>query len=240
MKICKACLLVTVLFGSASPFGRTAAAGTSSATSGAFARLGYQLDVSRNKVPALPSLKRLVDVLARYGYNEFQLYMECAYAYKGHEAVWKGWSSYTSEDLRELADYCRARKIDLVPNQNSFAHLGPWMDVKEYAERLAEAPNGITVPKTRGPVTLCATSPESYRFLDGLYGDLLPNFTSDRFNVGCDEVYDYFPPADGSRLRHFAKNLAQSVAAGGTAGPAEAGRAAAAVSIVASSPAVIT
>ena len=159
-----------------------------------FPRLGYQLDVSRNKVPRMESLKRLVDVLARYRYNEFQLYMECAYAYRGHEEVWKDWSPFTSEELRELASYCSARKIDLVPNQNSFAHLGPWMGVKKYAERLAEAPNGITVPKVRGPVTLCATSPESYRFLDGLYGDLLPNFTSDRFNVGCDEVYDILDP----------------------------------------------
>ena len=166
----------------------------SEAKPASFARLGYQLDVSRNKVPTLPSVKRLVDILARCGYNEFQLYMECAYAYKGHEEVWKGWSPYTAEDLRELAAYCRERKIDFVPNQNSFAHLGPWMDVKSYAARLAEAPNGITVPKVRGPVTLCATSPESYRFLDGLYGDLLPNFTSDRFNVGCDEVYDILDP----------------------------------------------
>lgn len=194
MKNFKACLVETVLFGFAAAFGLAAVAATPNAPSNTFARLGYQLDVSRNKVPTLPSLKRLVDVLARYGYNEFQLYMECAYAYRGHEEVWKGWSPYTSDDLRELAAYCRARKIDLVPNQNSFAHLGPWMSVKRYAERLAEAPSGITVPKTRGPVTLCATSPESHRFLDGLYGDLLPNFTSDRFNVGCDEVYDILDP----------------------------------------------
>ena len=189
MRIRKACLALAALSGLAS-----FAAAPNAAPSGAFARLGYQLDVSRNKVPTLTSLKRIVDVLARCGYDEFQLYMECAYAYKGHEEVWKDWSPYTAEDIRELAAYCRARKIDLVPNQNSFAHLGPWMDVKSYAARLAEAPDGITVPKVRGPVTLCATSPESYRFLDGLYGDLLPNFTSDRFNVGCDEVYDILDP----------------------------------------------
>ena len=192
----KACLALAALSALAS-----FAAAPNAAPSGAFARLGYQLDVSRNKVPTLTSLKRIVDVLARCGYDEFQLYMECAYAYKGHEEVWKGWSPYTSEDIRELAAYCRARKIDLVPNQNSFAHLGPWMDVKSYAARLAEAPDGITVPKVRGPVTLCATSPESYRFLDGLYGDLLPNFTSDRFNVGCDEVYDILDPKCGAPRR---------------------------------------
>ena len=50
---------------------------------------GYMLDVSRDKVPTLATLKRIVDLLERFGYNQFQLYTEHTFAYSRHKAVWK-------------------------------------------------------------------------------------------------------------------------------------------------------
>ena len=41
---------------------------------------GYQLDVSRCKVPTMPTLFRMVDLLASLGYNQFQLYTEHTFA----------------------------------------------------------------------------------------------------------------------------------------------------------------
>ena len=45
--------------------------------------VGYMLDISRDKVPTMATLKWLVDLLARLGYNEFQLYTEHAWAARG-------------------------------------------------------------------------------------------------------------------------------------------------------------
>ena len=39
-----------------------------------FAVRSYMLDISRDKVPTLGTLKQLVDILARFDYNQFQLY----------------------------------------------------------------------------------------------------------------------------------------------------------------------
>ena len=50
--------------------------------------LSYQLDVSRGKVPTMPTVKRIVDIIASLGYDQFQLYTEHAFAYEGHETVW--------------------------------------------------------------------------------------------------------------------------------------------------------
>ena len=36
--------------------------------------LGYQIDISRSKVPTMETLYRIVDILADLGYNQFQLY----------------------------------------------------------------------------------------------------------------------------------------------------------------------
>ena len=85
--------------------------------------VGYMLDVSRNKVPTMASLYRMVDVLAELGYNQFQLYTEHTFAYRDHAVVWNDASPMTAEEVRALDAYCAGKGIDLVPNQNSFGHL---------------------------------------------------------------------------------------------------------------------
>jgi len=158
--------------------------------------LGYMLDVSRDKVPTMNSLKRIVDVIAELGYGQFQLYTEHTFAYKGHETVWKDASPITPEEVRELDDYCWKRGVELVPNQNSFGHMERWLRHPAY-RHLAEAPDCPVLPggnKAKWPRAICPTDPASTNFLDGLYGQLLPCFRHTRlFNAGCDEVFDLVP-----------------------------------------------
>ena len=160
------------------------------------ATLGYMLDISRDKVPTMETLRLFVDLLAACGYNEFQLYTEHTFAYVGHETVWKGWSPMTAAEIRELDAYCWNRGIRLVPNQNSFGHLGRWLGHKAY-RHLAAAPEGFSIrhPKVTSKCG-CALNPgaaSTYEFLSGLYDELLPNFAhAAEINVGCDEVWDIF------------------------------------------------
>lgn len=156
-----------------------------------FAERGVMLDISRDKVPTLASLKALVDKLARWKLNQLQLYMEHTFAYPGHEIVWQHASPLTGQEVRELDAYCAERHVELVPNQNSFGHMQRWLVHAPY-RALAECPDGFEHPwTTRGePYGLCATDPASLTFLEGLYDSLLPNFRSGRFNVGLDETLD--------------------------------------------------
>ena len=62
--------------------------------------VGYQLDISRDKVPTMRSLHRIVDILSAQGYNSFQLYVEHTFAYGGHEKVWRDASPVPPESLR--------------------------------------------------------------------------------------------------------------------------------------------
>lgn len=152
---------------------------------------GVMLDVSRDKVPTMATLRALIDLLASWKINELQLYVEHTFAYTAHREVWANASPLTAAEIRELDAYCRARFIELVPNQNSFGHLERWFMHERYRP-LAETPGGIELPWgeiTKHPFTL-APSPEGLAFLDGLYDELLPCFTSKTFNVGCDETYD--------------------------------------------------
>jgi hypothetical protein len=153
---------------------------------------GFMLDISRDKVPTMGSLYKLVDLLAELKLNQLQLYTEHAFAYRDHEIVWKDASPMTSEEIRQLDAYCRARFIELVPNQNSFGHMERWLKHPQY-QHLAETPDGFGVSfgaPTAGGFSLCPIDPRSIAFVESLYDELLPNFTSRLFNVGCDETLD--------------------------------------------------
>jgi hexosaminidase len=156
-----------------------------------FPERGVMLDISRDKVPKLSTLLSLVDRLASWKINQLQLYMEHTFAYPGHEVVWKNASPLTAAEVRELDAHCAARHVQLVPNQNSFGHMHRWL-VHEPYRALAECPDGFEHPWnwTSEPYGLCATDPASLRFLEGLYDELLPHFTSRLFNVGLDETID--------------------------------------------------
>ncbi len=152
---------------------------------------GVMLDVSRDKVPTMATLRALIDRLARWKVNQLQLYIEHTFAYAGHELVWQHASPLTAAEVRELDAYCAERHVQLVPNQNSFGHLHRWL-VHEPYRQLAECPDGFEHPWnwSKQPYGLCATDPRSLELLAGLYDQLLPQFRSGLFNVGLDETID--------------------------------------------------
>ncbi len=157
----------------------------------AFAERGYMLDISRCKVPTMDELLHLVDRLAALRYNQLQLYTEHTFAYAGHETVWRDSSPLTGEEIEQLDAACRERHIELVPNQNSFGHLERWLRHPAY-RHLAECPDGFTSPfgDFRKYGATLKPNGDSLAFLDGLYAQLLPHFSSRKFNVGCDETFD--------------------------------------------------
>jgi hypothetical protein len=156
-----------------------------------FLQRGVLLDVSRDKVPTMATLFALVDRVAGLKVNQLQLYLEHTFAYVGHERVWRDASPLSPSEIRALDAFCRERHVELVPNQNSFGHLERWL-VHEPYRRLAECPDGFEHPWNPGrqPFSLCAIDPASLSFLGDLYDQLLPNFGSGLFNVGCDETID--------------------------------------------------
>ncbi len=157
-----------------------------------FKNRAVMLDISRNKVPKMETMYRLVDLWAELKLNQVQLYTEHTFAYKDHEKVWKDASPFTTEEILKLDKYCKVRAIELIPNQNSFGHMERWLKFDEYRD-LAESPEGFTDPSGiffDTPSTLDPNSPEVILFLNTLYDELLPNFSSSTLNIGCDETYD--------------------------------------------------
>ncbi|MEM9555121.1 MAG: family 20 glycosylhydrolase [Acidobacteriota bacterium] len=155
------------------------------------ARRGVLLDISRNRIPRLDELEATIDRLARLKIDMVQLYMEHTFAYAGHDAVWRDWDPLTPAHVRRLDAFCRARGVELVPNQNSFGHMHRWLVHSRYRP-LAECPDGIEHPFSLEPepFSLCPLDPRALELLDDLYGQLLPCFSCLQFNVGLDETFE--------------------------------------------------
>jgi hypothetical protein len=157
-----------------------------------FARRGVMLDISRGRVPKLETLLKLASRLADFKINELQIYTEHTFAYSKYQAVWQSWGALTGEEIRQLDARCQQLGIDLVPNQNSFGHLEHFLEQPQF-KKLAEVSGPYKDESgefVRRPTTLAPNHPGTVPFLRGLYDELLPNFSSQFFNVGCDETWD--------------------------------------------------
>lgn len=164
---------------------------------------GFMLDISRDRVPTLQTLFHLIDTLAALKYNQLQLYTEHTFAYPEHEIVWQHASPLTAEEIRQLDDYCHARFIELVPNQNSLGHMERWLKHPPYRP-FAYSPDGFIdyAGKWRDSSTLHPTDSAALDFMTSLYDTLLPNFRSKQVNVGCDEPWE-LDRADDPQAGHL-------------------------------------
>src|SRR5258707_15740889 len=144
------------------------------------------LDISRGRVPNLQTLLDLVEHLADFKINEFQLYTEHTFAYRNYAPVWRKWGALTGKEIEQLDARCRQLGIDLAPNQNSFGHLRYWLEYPPL-KKLAEVsqPYELTGGTVfRDPSTFAPNHHGTMDVLRGLLHEVLPHLTSHYFNVG--------------------------------------------------------
>ena len=150
------------------------------------------LDISRGKVPSLKTLYEVVDFLSDVKCNQVQLYIEgFSFGYPSFQHLWeKTETPLLPAEIKKLDAYCEERFIELVPNQNSLGHMAEWLKTDEYKD-LAECPEGY---KLFGLIdmksTLSPSNPKSLALVQQMSDDLLPNFTSNKFNVNLDEPFE--------------------------------------------------
>lgn len=152
---------------------------------------GLLVDISRDKVPTLATLKNLVDLMSTLRFNQLQLYVEgYSYEYPSFRHLFPGETPVTPAEIQELDQYCRQHFIELVPNQNTLGHMTKWLNLKEF-QHLRETDEPLAIMNgSMEPSTLDIMNPESFSFVQKLTDELLPAFTSDKYNAGMDEPFD--------------------------------------------------
>ena len=89
----------------------------------AFKEFGYMLDVSRNGVRNIETVKKLIRVYSMMGYNLFGLYMEDTLCLDDEPYFGYMRGAYTKEELREINNYGRRMGVEIRPYLELLAHL---------------------------------------------------------------------------------------------------------------------
>lgn len=154
---------------------------------------GFYHDITRGRIPTLTYLKSLVDKLAYYKINQFQLYIEHSFLFENLSEVWRDDTPLTPDEILELDQYCIERNIELVPSLSSFGHLYKLLNTKTYSylcelEDMEKEPFGF-LDRLRHH-TIDVSNPEGICVIKKMIEEFLPLFQSNQFNICADETFD--------------------------------------------------
>ena len=152
-----------------------------------FSRLAAMLDLSRNSVYTLKTMKRFLCQLALMGFNTLYLYMEDTYELPGYPYFGYRRGRYSVSEQKELDDFAHALGIELVPCIQTLAHLRTairW----QYMAPMRDTADNLMVGQ-EGTVTL----------VEAMIAHFSKIFRSRRIHLGMDEAVNL---GTGRYLRH--------------------------------------
>ncbi len=141
-----------------------------------FETLGFSLDLSRNGVIRVESIKKIIDVMALLGFNVLKLYMEDVFDLPGYPRFGYRRGKYSHEELKEIDDYAYSMGIEAIPAIQTLGHLSQYLRYGE-AKDLRE----------NGAVLLCG-SEKTYEFIEAIVKTMRKCFRTKRLAVNCDEA----------------------------------------------------
>ena len=137
---------------------------------------GTMMDMSRNAVMNLPTVKFMMRKMALMGMNAFMLYTEDTYEIEGRPYFGYMRGRYTAEELRELDAYAMTLGIELIPCIQTLGHLATalrWVG---------------TIPRDTADVLL-AGEEKTYALIEDMLRTVASIFTSKRVHIGLDETH---------------------------------------------------
>ena len=152
---------------------------------------GFMLDISRDKVATVKTIKQVIDLIAKLKMNHFELYVEgFSYEYENFKDFLEKDGYITKKEYKELEEYCAKRFVDFVPNENGFGHMGKWLETEKFKD-LAVCPEGIFMwGRHRKPTTLDPLDPKSLELVKVMYEEMIPGRLSKYFNMNFDEPFE--------------------------------------------------
>ena len=158
-----------------------------------FPHRGFYHDVTRGKVPTVESIKKLIDKLAYFKINSLQLYVEHTFEFEEYKGVIEKTGYLTAEEMKEIDLYCKERYIDFIPSLSTFGHLYELLEKEEYKHLQVlddYKKENIRWPERQHHHTIDPQKEESFELIKSLISQFEPNFTSEYFNICCDETFD--------------------------------------------------
>ncbi len=142
-----------------------------------FDMLGVMVDVSRNAVLRVDTLKAWLRRLALMGINTLMLYTEDTYEVPEHPFFGYARGRYTMDELRELDGYAFALGIEMIPCVQALAHLAQVLQWPAF-RHLRDTKDILLVGE-----------PETYEFLERMIAAASAPYRTKRIHLGMDEAH---------------------------------------------------
>lgn len=143
----------------------------------AFSDFGVMVDCSRNAVPNVDSIKKLVRLLALLGYNELLLYTEDTYEVDDEPYFGYLRGRYSQAELKDLCEYAEAFGVEMVPCIQTLAHLNALPRWGEY-EKVFDLADILLVDNER-----------TYTLIENMFKSLKKCYKTNKLHIGMDEAH---------------------------------------------------
>lgn len=151
---------------------------------------GVMIDVARHFY-SLPALKRQIDLMEMVKLNVLHLHLSDNEAFRVESRLYpklhEGSSPefYSQVEIRELVSYAADRGVRIVPEFDVPGHsLGMLKAYPQYASGEVEGRDYFSAMGS----ALNPANPETFTFLDRLFGEMAELFPDKYFHVGGDEI----------------------------------------------------
>ncbi|WP_276357122.1 beta-N-acetylhexosaminidase [Cohnella caldifontis] len=142
-----------------------------------FGTNGAMIDVSRNAVLTVGSVKRLLRAMALMGLNRLMLYTEDTFEIDDYPYFGYMRGRYTREEMKACDDYAASLGIELVPCIQTLAHLTEALKWN-YAADMRDTPD-----------ILLAGSDKTYAFIRDMIRAASEPLRSRTIHIGMDEAH---------------------------------------------------
>ena len=135
------------------------------------------VDMSRNAVMNVTSLKQWIDITVDLGYNTLMLYTEDTFEVDGNPYFGYMRGRYSKEELKEINAYALGKGMELIPCTQMLAHQNAckrWPDYQNHFDT--------------GDIFLVGDE-RIYELIEDMFRTMAECFTSRLVNVGMDEAH---------------------------------------------------
>ena len=152
---------------------------------------GVMLDMSRNAVMNVDSLKKYMLTIKKIGYDTLLLYCEDTYEVEGEPFFGYMRGRYSINEMKEIDEYGVSIGMEVIPCIQTLSHLATF-------NRWGQCP-------TDNAQTLMVGEERCYQLIDRMFATLSKCFTSKRIHVGMDEAWGL------GKGRYFEKHGLESI-----------------------------
>ncbi|MEH7097817.1 beta-N-acetylhexosaminidase [Neobacillus vireti] len=142
-----------------------------------FTMSGVMLDASRNAVPTVAEVEKLLQQMAVMGLDTLMLYTEDTYEVKEYPYFGYMRGRYTSEELRACDQYAANLGIEMIPCIQTLGHLREALKWN-YAQSFKDTDDILLVDE-----------PKTYEFLESCLRAASEPFQTKRIHIGMDETF---------------------------------------------------